>query len=534
MVKNQMQHVFPDQAVPFDRECDALRIPSLMAPRVKSLNGIWILCPQRTRARKAFYDPDFDPGDGMGIPVPCTVEPEVRELRLIREFELDASWLQQKNGSVFLRFDGAGPELSFWINGMFQGRFKTAPAPQTKEFDISQAVRPGVNRIAILLTRDPGDRTSHPGITGGIRLILRPNPGLLAANVRWDGTALSAAVAIRNASDRDRTLALNMKLLDREGRPSGRSVSFRNLFVKAGGQEDLRLRKQLRNSPFPPSEQAGSVLLTLTEGRAVLECRRASLDEPEQTLPLPLFSGPPANDELPFPVRGPRRDPVSLEDDGEDLWLSATNGLIACFGRTSGTVGSLELDGISLLDRGPLPDGAAMVPEDITLSRKNGNAEIETVTPGLRLCWKFLRSGMIRFTAELSPKKGKDGLIMQIPPHLDRLFQDNAKQMVSLSRRKDDGFALGPARGLVLTGDLKAGLALLFLAHAEVLLRRHRHGERCGHHHHCDCGREGLEHEEGSELLLKAKRAGTVFRFDFLLLPFASNSLRFDNLFSRN
>ena len=530
MVKKQMQHVLPDQSVPFDRESDALRVPSLMAPRVKALNGIWILCPQRTRARKTFYDPDFDPGDGMGIPVPCTAAPEVRELRLIREFELDASWLRQKNGSVFLCFDGAGSGLSFWINGAFQGRFKTESAAQAREFDITQALRPGVNRIALQLSRATGDLPL--AITGGVRLILRPSTGLLTADIRWDGTTLSAAVTIRNRSDRDRVLALNVKPLDREGRPAARSVSFRDLFVKAGSKADLQLRKQFRNSPFKPGDRTGSVLLTLSEGRAVLECRRISPEEPERTLPLPLFSGPLSNRAIPFPVRGPRRDPVSMEDDGENLWLSATNGLIACFGRTGGTVDSIELDGISLLDRGPLPGGAAMIPEDITLSRENGNAEIETIAPGIRLCWRFLRSGMIRFSAELRSKKGKDGLVMQIPPHLDRLFRDNAEDMFSLSRRKDEILPLGPARGLVLTGDLRAGLALLFLTPAETFLRRHRHGERCGHHH-CACGEEGHGHG-GSELLLKTKPAGSVFRFDFLLLPFASNSLRFDNLFSRN
>lgn len=529
MVKNQTQYVIPDRSVPFDSESDALRVPALLAPRMKSLNGIWILC-KRTRARETFYDPDFDPGDGMGIPVPCTAEPGVKELRLLREFEMDSSWLQEKNGSVCLCFDDAGPELSVWINGSLQGCFREKTAPQIKEFDISHAVRPGVNRIALLMKRTHGDLP--PAITGGIRLILRPDPGLLTSDIRWDEKTLTALVTVRNASKRDRFLALNVKLLDREGRPAVRPVPFRNLFVKAGGKEEFQLRKRFRNPPLKPGGQVGSALLTLTEGRTVLECRRVPLDETVQPLPLPLFSGPLANDEIPFPVRGPRRDPVSLEDDGENLWLSATNGLIACFGRTSGTVDSLELDGISLLDRGPLPLGTEMIPEDITLARKNGHAEIETIAPGIRFRWRFLRSGMIRFTAELSPKKGKDGLTLLIPPHLDRLFRDNAKQMVSLSRHKDEPLPLGPARGLVLTGDLKAGFALLFLSPAETDWRRHRHGKECGHHH-CSCGGEHADHG-GSELLLKTKRAGSAFRFDFLLLPFASHSLRFDNLFTRN
>lgn len=533
MVKNPLQNLFPDRGIPFDRESDALRIPALLAPRMKSLNGIWLMCPQRARDRKAFYAPDFEPDGDRGIPVPCTAAPEVRSLRLIREFELDSSWLQKKNGAVFLRFDGAGPKLSFWVNGALQGRFLTGSEPTTEEYDISDAVRPGVNRIAIRLEHGPGDRTMPTGITGGVRLILRPTPGLLSSDIRWDGTTLYAAVTIRNLPDRDRTLALNVKLLDEAGCLLARPVSFRDLFVRAGGKADFRLRKQYRFSPLKPGGRVASALVSLMDNRSVLECRRISFDDQREILPLPLFSGLPKIGGLPFPVRGPRRDPVSLEDDGEALWISATNGLLACFGRTSGTVDALELDGISLLDRGPLPAGD-VIPEDITLARENGDAEIETLAAGIRIRWRFLRSGMIRFTAELSAKKGKDGLTMRIPPHLDRIFRDGSGEMFSLTSREEKELSPGPVRGLVLTGDLKAGLALLFLTPAETFWRRHRlrHGEGC-RHHGCSCGGEGSEHGN-SELLLKTKRAGSVFRFDFLLLPFAAHSLRFDNLFTRS
>ena len=530
MATSQLQYSFPDRRIPFDRQSDALRIPSLLAPRLKSLNGIWLMCRPRTRMRKDFFEPDFEPDNDMGIPVPCTAAPGIRSLRLLREFELDASWFRRENGSVFLCFDGAGPDLSFWINGAFQGRFRTK-TPTTKEFDISQAVRPGVNRIALLLRRTAGNRATSPGITGGVRLILRPDPGLLTSDIQWDGQTLSAAVTIRNRSDRDRSLTLNVKLPDREGRPFPRSVSFRNLFVKAGCRADFQLRKQFRDPPFKLGGNAGSLLLSLTENRSVLECRRVALSEKSQKLPLPVFSGPPENASVPFPVRGPRRDPVSLEDDGENLWLSATSGLMACFGRASGTVDSLELDGISLLDRGPLPIRPC-IPEDITLAKGNGDAEVETIASNFRIRWLFLRSGVIRFTAELRSKNGADGLIMHIPPHLDRLFRDNAGGMVSLSRGKEKDLRIGTVQGLVLTGDLKAGLAVLFFTPAEIWWRRHRHGEGCCHHG-CTCGGEGSNHG-GSELLLKTQSADSIFRFDFLLLPFAANSLRFDNLFSRD
>ena len=530
MEKKQQGHVFPDRLIPFDRESDARRVPALLAPRMKSLNGIWLMCPQRTRARKAFFDPDFDPAGDIGIPVPCTAAAEVRSLRLVREFELDSSWLHKRNGSIFLCFEDAGPQLSFWINGSFQGRFHSKKIQPTREFDITDAVRPGVNRIALQLDRTSGSGLP-PGITGAVRLLLRPEPGLLTAGIRWDGQILSGTVTIRNSSDRDRTLTLDVKLQDEAGRPLARSASFRNLFVKAGSKADFQLRKRFREPFLKSGESAGSVLLSLKCGRAVLECRRVAFDEEKQTLPLPVFSGvPDGNGTNPFPIRGPRRDPVSLEDDGENLWLSATNGLLACFGRTSGTVDSLELDGISLLDRGPLP-GWAMNPEDMTLAKENGDAEVETLAGELRLRWRFFRSGMIRFTAELSPENGRSSLTMHLPPHLDRLFRDDAEEMVTLSCSKEKPLCLTSARGLVFTGDLKAGLALLFLTPAEIFWRKHQHEKGCCHHS-CSCEGEGSDHG-GTEILLKAKRSGAISRLDFLILPFAPNSLRFENLFTR-
>ena len=39
---------------PFDREGDALRMPALLAPRMKSLNGIWMMSGHKAKPGETF------------------------------------------------------------------------------------------------------------------------------------------------------------------------------------------------------------------------------------------------------------------------------------------------------------------------------------------------------------------------------------------------------------------------------------------------------------------------------------------------
>ncbi|MBO4490207.1 MAG: hypothetical protein J5944_02475 [Lentisphaeria bacterium] len=508
---------------PFDREGDALRMPALLAPRMKSLNGIWVMNGRKAKPGESFFAQDFEAHDWQGFPVPGVAEENIRILRLLREFELDASWLNRKNGSVFLRLDGISTDVSVWINAAFIGR--CTGENDFAEYDITGAVRPGVNRIALLLRRTDKGRTSPLGILRGIQLILQPRIGFRTAGVRLDSRKLSLGFAVRNDSERDRLLNLSVKLLDRNNEVRPGRMIFRGLAVKAQSETVFNLTRPLRRSLSETGKQnLSAVLLTLAApSEPSGDSRRITLGDTEKSVPLPLVD--PADDADDFPVRGPRRDPVSLEDDGEDLWISATNGLLACFGREAGTVESLDLDGVSLMDRGPLPAEPASW-TDITLGRKNGQAELESLASGIRLRWCFLRSGRIRFTAELSSKKGKDGLIMYLPPHLNRLFHNGAGKPCPLPRDKV-GLRLAGVRGIVLSGDLKAGLAILFRESADVIWRKHRHTEEC-HHDRC-CGPD----HGGSELVLKTHCSDSRFRLDFRILPFAAGFLNIHEIFPR-
>ena len=508
---------------PFDREGDVLRMPALLAPRMKSLNGIWMMSGRKAKPGETFFAQDFEAHDWQGFPVPGEAGEDTRILRLLREFELDDSWLKRENGSVFLRLDGISPDTSVWINASFIGR--GSRENDFAEYDISEAVRPGVNRIALLLRRSDKGRTASLGILRGIQLILQPRIGFRTAEVRLDSRKLSLGFTVRNDSERDRLLNMCVKLLDRNNEVRPGRMIFRGLAVKAQSQTVFNLKRPLRRSLSEAEKQSlSAVLLTLAApSESSVDSRRIALCGSGESVPLPFVD--PADEAEDFPVRGPRRDPVSLEDDGEDLWISATNGLLACFGREAGTVESLDLDGVSLMDRGPLPAGSVSW-TDITLARRNGQAELESLAPGVRLRWCFLRSGRIRFTAELSSKKGKEGLVVHLPPHLNRLFHNGAEKPCSLPCNKA-GIRLADVRGLVLSGDLKAGLAILFRESADVVWRKHRHTEEC---HHDGCG--GPDHG-GSELILKTHCSDSRFRLDFRILPFAAGSLNFHEIFPR-
>lgn len=496
---------------PFDRESDALRIPGFLSPRIKPLNGIWLTNEQCGTDDSSFFSPDFQAENWTGIPVPFQAERSVRTLCLLREFELDVSWLKRKNGIVLLRFEDAGHSLSVWINGTRLPRDGKKEAPAAG-FDISALVHKGVNRIAVRLRRT-GKDVSEPLGLRRVLLILQPSPGLLWPEIRLDGEVFAARFTVCNDSEEDRLLTLNVKLLG-DGRLLLHRFAFRKLFVKAKSRTEFALRRRMP----APDRMPGSVsaaLLSLVDTGHLLDCRLLPAGEAPWPTPLPFPEHAPD-----IPIHGPHRDPVSLEDDGEHLWLSATSGLLACFGRDSGTVESLDLDGISLLDRGPLPPGRIKW-SDITLDRKRGQAELETRGPGLRICWGFHPSGRIRVTADREKENGE--LILRLPPHLERLVFARTEKPVPLPEA-ESGLPLPAARVFIFTGALKAGIALLLRAPVQAVWRKHRHDAA----HCCGCGEHSAH--GGSELLLKAPGAS----LDLLILPFAANSIRFDDLFTQD
>ena len=229
---------------PFDRENDALRFPALLSPRMKSLNGIWMMDTRRAKPGESFFTPDFEAHNWQGVPIPCSATPDVHMLRLLREFELDSSWLKKENGTILLRFEGAGPALSVWINGVFIGCVKTKN--DFAEFDITGRVQNGINRIAVLLRRTGKDESAFLKIDQGVHLILQPRIGFQTADVRLDSRKITLGLTVRNSSERDQMLDLSVKLLDRNNvvRP-GRMI-FRGLAVKAQSGTAFSLAEPFR------------------------------------------------------------------------------------------------------------------------------------------------------------------------------------------------------------------------------------------------------------------------------------------------
>lgn len=155
---------------PFDDRIAAISGERTQSPYFKLLNGAWKFgyFPSPTVVPEEFYEEDFDccewdeivvPSNwqmkGYGHPhytnvqYPIPVDPprvpsENPTGCYIREFEIPSFWEGRR---VLLMFNGVDSCFHVWINGNFAGMSKGSRLPA--EFDITELLRPGVNRIAV-------------------------------------------------------------------------------------------------------------------------------------------------------------------------------------------------------------------------------------------------------------------------------------------------------------------------------------------------------------------------------------------------
>ncbi|MBQ47580.1 MAG: beta-galactosidase [Zetaproteobacteria bacterium] len=146
------------------------------SPWYKSLNGTWQFnwssCPERRP--EGFYVADFDYSDwnsidvpanwqlqGFGKPIYCNVQypftttptGDVPHLfnpvgSYIRTFSIPESW---QNQPVYLHFAGVKSAFYCWLNGKKVGYSQDSMTPA--EFDISEFLQPGENRLAVEVYR---------------------------------------------------------------------------------------------------------------------------------------------------------------------------------------------------------------------------------------------------------------------------------------------------------------------------------------------------------------------------------------------
>lgn len=192
-------------------EAEALRGDRLES-RMLSLDGIWHFRYAEDPAllTRDFLTDDYDPSAWDSIPVPSCWEmhgyghpiytnqiypfpydpPYIRRNNptgvYIREFELPADWTGQR---IIAHFGGVYSGFYLWINGRMVGYGEDSCLPS--EFDITEALQPGENRIAVQVFKwtdgsylEDADHWRMAGIHREVYLLAEPQVSICDFGVR--------------------------------------------------------------------------------------------------------------------------------------------------------------------------------------------------------------------------------------------------------------------------------------------------------------------------------------------------------------
>ncbi|QCT21309.1 beta-galactosidase [Jejubacter calystegiae] len=217
------------------------------SPTLRSLNGAWRFsyfpCPEAVPER--WIDEDLTDADMIQVPsnwqtlgydapiytnvtYPIPVDPP----RAPRDnatgcysltFSVDTDWLA--SGQTRIVFDGVNSAFHLWCNGEWIGYAQDSRLPS--EFDLSQALKPGANRIAVLVLRwsdgtylEDQDMWRMSGIFRDVSLLHKPDTRLsdmrLTPHLNEDFThgELEALVALDGDVTQDCQIALQLWLGD--------------------------------------------------------------------------------------------------------------------------------------------------------------------------------------------------------------------------------------------------------------------------------------------------------------------------------
>ncbi|WP_184918841.1 glycoside hydrolase family 2 TIM barrel-domain containing protein [Saccharothrix ecbatanensis] len=166
-----------------------------------------------------------------------------------RDFDLPADWADR---STFLRFEGVTSGYFVWVNGEYIGYDQGGYTPA--EFDISTALRPGKNRVAVQVHRwsagaylEDVDQWRYSGIFRSVRLHSTPATHVSDVTLRTD----------LDATYTDATLSAAVEVLRKPGGTTGThrvTASLRN----ARGTEIGTVGQDVE-----VTDQGGQVQLTL-------------------------------------------------------------------------------------------------------------------------------------------------------------------------------------------------------------------------------------------------------------------------------
>ena len=188
--------------LPASQRCDDLVEHREWSDRFQLLNGNWKFryCPSIHDFEDLFYDPSFDAGGWNTIPVPSVWQNhgyDRHQYTNIRyPFPADPPFVPVENPCgaylcdfvyapeeaaprAYLNFEGVDSCFYVWLNGQYLGYSQVSHA--TSEFDVTAAIRPGQNRLAVLVLKwcdgsylEDQDKFRTSGIFRDVYLLKRP------------------------------------------------------------------------------------------------------------------------------------------------------------------------------------------------------------------------------------------------------------------------------------------------------------------------------------------------------------------------
>ncbi len=261
--------------VPFETEAQASGSDWDQSPFFRNLNGNWKFFWTKSplESPRGFQNPGFNASEWKEIQVPGTWQMQgfgyyiYRNVPMefapynpphvpvafnptgyyIREFEVPDSWDGRK---VVLHFDGVKAGFWVWVNGSYIGFDKGSMTPA--EFDISEMLVPGTNRIAVQVVRwtdgsylEDQDMWRFAGIYRRVYLVAHPKVHLrdFKVRTRLDATYTNATLEVvcylkNETGETTGRLPVTARLLD----PLGMDViSFNSLTENVVPGEERQL-----------------------------------------------------------------------------------------------------------------------------------------------------------------------------------------------------------------------------------------------------------------------------------------------------
>jgi len=257
-IGREAPHAF---VVPYPDADKAATLDPAESPWYRTLNGQWgFHWSPRPEVRPVdFFEPGFDDASWGEIPVPSNIELEghgvpiyvntgypwgrptppriPHEVNTVgsyrHRFDVPESWRGRR---VLITFDGVSSAFYLWVNGTRVGYSQGSRTPA--EFDITEAVRPGENLLAVEVYRysdgsylECQDFWRLSGIYRDVAL-WSPEPTRLAdlgivtdLDPEYRDARLEVEVTLRNAGTARRGFALEATLVGTDGRAAAEPMS---------------------------------------------------------------------------------------------------------------------------------------------------------------------------------------------------------------------------------------------------------------------------------------------------------------------